>query len=140
MSGDFIDSNVFVYLFDETEPAKKASATDLLKRCLSQRSAVISFQVVQETLNVITRKLKVPVSIADAREFLDTVMAPLWRIMPSPKIYHRALDVEERYHYGFFDALILASALEGGCTRLYSEDLQDGQKIEQLVIENPFKD
>ena len=140
MSADFIDSNVFVYLFDETEPSKKTSAEKLLKRCLADRSGVISFQVVQETLSVIAQKLKVPVSTADARDFFNDVMAPLWRIMPSPNLYQRALDVKERYQYAFFDALILASALEGGCTRLYSEDLQDGQRIEHLVIENPFKD
>jgi len=140
MSADFIDSNVFVYVFDETESVKKSTAVSLLKRCLADRSAVISSQVVQETLNVITRKLKVPVSIADAGDFLDKVMAPLWRILPTREVYHRAIDIQGRYQYAFYDALILAAAVEGGCTRVYSEDFQDGQKIEQLVIENPFKD
>jgi predicted nucleic acid-binding protein len=50
-----------------------------------------------------------------------------------------ALNLAERYQYSYFDSLILASALEAGCQILYSEDLQDGQRIEnQLMIINPF--
>jgi len=69
---------------------------------------------------------------------MDAVLAPMWRIMPSRGLFHRALDIQARYRYGFYDALIIAAALEGGCTRLYSEDLHDGQQIEGLTIENPF--
>jgi predicted nucleic acid-binding protein len=54
------------------------------------------------------------------------------------RLYQRALDIQARYHFGFYDALIIAAALEAGCTRLYSEDLQHGQRIERLTIENPF--
>jgi predicted nucleic acid-binding protein len=54
------------------------------------------------------------------------------------RLYQRALDIQARYHYGFYGALIIAAALEAGCTRLYSEDLQHGQLIERLTIENPF--
>jgi predicted nucleic acid-binding protein len=63
---------------------------------------------------------------------------PLWRIMPTRALYERALDVQARYRYGLYDSLIIASALVAGCTRLYSEDLQHGQRIEGLTIENPF--
>jgi predicted nucleic acid-binding protein len=54
------------------------------------------------------------------------------------QLYQRALDIQARYRYGFYDALIIAAALEAGCIRLYSEDLQHGQRIERLTIENPF--
>lgn len=46
--------------------------------------------------------------------------------------------IRSRYHYGFYDSLIVAAALEAGCARLSTEDLQHGQKIEGLLIENPF--
>ena len=59
---------------------------------------------------------------------------------PSQGLYHRALDIQARYRYGFYDALIIAAALDAGCTRLYSEDLQHGQRIDGLIIENPFKE
>jgi predicted nucleic acid-binding protein len=59
--------------------------------------------------------------------------------MPTPALFERALEVQDRYGYAFYDALIVAAALEAGCTRLYSEDLQDGQRIGALTIENPFR-
>lgn len=138
MSVEFIDANVFVYLFDETAPAKRCTAEALVLSGLETGSACISFQVVQETLNVFTRKLKKPMASAEARRFLDTVLLPLWRVMPTPALYHRAIDVQARYRFGFYDSLIVAAALDAGCSVLYSEDLQHGQKVEGLTILNPF--
>ena len=137
MSGDFLDSNIFVYVFDETDARKSGIAHDLVRRAHADESAAISFQVVQETLNVITKKLKAPAE--DARAFLEHVLMPLWRVMPSPALYQSALDAQARLRFSFYDSLIVAAALEAGCTRLYSEDLQHGQKIGRLSIHNPFK-
>ena len=89
MSAEFIDSNIFIYLFDETDLAKSTIAQNLVLGALEHGSAVISFQVVQETLNVITRKLKKSASPADARNFFDDVLQPLWRIMPTPAMIIR---------------------------------------------------
>ncbi len=140
MSGvDFLDSNVFVYAVDNTSPAKQAVALRLLKQAHTHQSAVISFQVVQETLHVLRRKFRVVANPHDTHDFLRHVLAPLWRIQPSVALYARALDVQERYQFSFDDALIVAAALEAGCPRLLSEDLQDGQQIEGLTIENPFR-
>ena len=65
-------------------------------------------------------------------------MTPLWRVMPSPGLYRRGLELQERYSLGFDDALIVAAALEADCSRLWSEDLQDGLRIDRLTIRNPF--
>ncbi len=138
MSADFIDSNIFVYLFDETDSGKRHIAEELIHVGLVTGTANISFQVIQEILNVLTSKLKPPVSQEDARHFMDQTLIPLWRIMPSQRLYHRSLDIQVRYRYSFYDALIIAAALDAGCNRLYSEDLQHGQQIEDLTIENPF--
>ena len=59
--------------------------------------------------------------------------------MPTRALYQRALDLQTRYQFRFYDALIVAAALAAGCTRLYSEDLQHGQRIEGLTIVNPFR-
>jgi predicted nucleic acid-binding protein len=139
MSADFIDSNVFVYLFDETDSAKRARARELVQAAVGSASYLISFQVVQEVLNVITNKLKVPVKARDALSFFEQVLAPLWQVMPSHELYRRSLQVKERYGYGYYDSLILAAALEAGCGRVLSEDLQDGQNIEGLKVVNPFQ-
>ena len=64
---------------------------------------------------------------------------PLWRAMPNAALYRHAMDVKQRWGFSFCDALIVAAALESGCTRLLTEDLQDGQCIENLLIQNPLK-
>lgn len=139
MSGEFIDSNVFVYLFDETDERKRGTAERIVESALQTNGASISFQVVHETLNVITRKLPTPMTTEGAKRFMERVLAPLWRVSPSSALYNRALDIQDRYRYGFYDSLIVAAALDAGCSRLYSEDLHDGQRIEGLTIENPFR-
>ena len=73
---NFVDTNVFVYLFDETDPAKRSRAREIVRLSLT-RSWVVSYQVVQETLNVITRKLGTPVTADHARRFLNAVLLPL---------------------------------------------------------------
>ena len=139
MSTDFIDTNVFIYLFDEVDDRKRQIAETLIGKALETGHASISFQVVQETLNVITRKLATPVTPEDARRFLGRVLVPLWQIMPDTALYQRGLDIQARYHYDFYDALIIAAALDAGCSRLYSENLQHGQQFGGLTIENPFQ-
>ena len=140
MSGEFIDTNVFVYLFDETDDRKRIKAKEIVRAALETRSARISHQVVQETLNVVTRKLPTPMTVEKARQFLEQVLMPLWQIMPSPVLYRRGLEIQARYGFSFYDSLIVAAALESGCNRLFSEDMQHGQHVEGLTIENPFKD
>ena len=137
MNDDFMDSNILIYANSRSDPRKRAIARELVQLALDE-GGVISFQVVQETLNVLTRKLPSPVSLGDAGELLRGVLEPLWNVMPTPALYQRALDLQDRYGYSFYDSLIIAAALTAGCTRLYSEDLHDGQQIEGLTIVNPF--
>jgi predicted nucleic acid-binding protein len=74
-----------------------------------------------------------------AQTFLLRSLLPLWRVMPSAALYIRALNLQSRFSFSFYDSLIVAAALECSCTRLLTEDLQDGQQIDGLTIENPFK-
>jgi predicted nucleic acid-binding protein len=138
MIADFVDANVFIYLFDETDDRKRGISEKTLARALVEGSGVISYQVVQETLNVITTKLNVPASSSDAQRFLEKVLRPLWRIMPSENLFANAIAIQSRFRFAFYDALIIAAALEAGCSRLLTEDMQHGQRIEGLTIENPF--
>ena len=73
-----------------------------------------------------------------AKDLLQQVLVPLWRVSPSPALYDRALDLQERYCYGVYASLIIAAALDAGRTELYSEDLQHVQRIEGLTIKSPF--
>jgi predicted nucleic acid-binding protein len=134
----FLDTNLFIYQLEARDSRKAAVADAIIRRGIDTGNACISYQVVQECLNTVLRKAEVRLDVTSARAYLDHVLAPLLRVLASVHLYHRALDIQDRYHYGFYDALIIAAALEAGCTRLLTEDLQDGQKIDTLTIENPF--
>ncbi len=134
----FIDTNLFIYQLEASDERKSATADHIIRKGIEIRNACISFQVVQECLNTALRKAEIPLSTDEMKHYLDNVLAPLFRVPASLSLYHRALDVQARYRYGFYDSLIVAAALDAGCNRLYSEDLQDGQRIEGLTIENPF--
>ncbi len=77
-------------------------------------------------------------TVDDAGRFFEQILLPLWQVMPSATLYRRGLGIQGRYGFSFYDALIVTAALESGYIRLYSEDLQHGQRIESLTIENPF--
>jgi predicted nucleic acid-binding protein len=138
MNDSFIDSNVFIYLLDETGDPRRAMAETVVFNALAQGDSCISFQVVQETLSVYTQRAPRLVAPADAGHFFNQFLDPLWTVMPSAALYRRALSLQARYGYHFYDSLIIAAALEAGCRRLLTEDLQDGQTVEGLTIENPF--
>ena len=134
----FLDTNVLVCTFDQGEPLRRAQARELVERALTTRHGVISYQVVQEFMNVALRKFSVPLTLADCRHYLEQVLAPLWRISPTPALYRTALDVQEQSGYGFYDSLIVAAALEAGCGTLYSQDLQNSRVFGALTVVDPF--
>lgn len=134
----FIDTNVFIYRLERLDERKAAIAEEIIREGIETGNACISFQVVSETLNTVLRKAEIPLDSDSAREYLESVLAPLYRVPATINLYHRAIDVQARYGYGFYDSLIVAAALSEGCSRLYTEDLQNGQRIEGLTIVNPF--
>ena len=91
----FLDTNVFVYLFDETDDFKRERAERLVQRDLDNDSGCISYQVVQETMNVITGKLKA--TPEQARQKLDRILIPLWWVNPTQTLYQPGLDLQARY-------------------------------------------
>lgn len=136
--GDFFDSNIFVYLFDDVDHRKHEIALTLVRTAITNATAVISYQVVQETLNVVTHKLKPPVEHDVALRLMETTLQPMWRVMPSAELFKRGLRIRAQYALSFYDSLIVAAAQEANCKRLYSEDMQHGQTIGKLRIVNPF--
>lgn len=135
----FLDTNVLVYQLEGRDARKAAIARELIRTGIGRGNACISFQVVQECLNTAIRKAHLRLETEDMRRYLETVLAPLLKVQPSLRLYRASLDVRSRYRFAYYDALIVAAALDAGCTTLYSEDLQDGQRIEGLTIVNPFR-
>lgn len=134
----FLDTNLFVYSFDTRQPEKQKRALALIESALQSDLGIISTQVIQEFLNVATRKFSVPLGHADCIAYLKTVLLPLCEVYPDPGLYEASLEIRKETGYSFYDSLILAGALHGGCEVIYSEDLQDGQEIRGLRIQNPF--
>ncbi len=128
----FFDTSVLIYLL--SSESKKA---DRMEALLAD-SGVISVQVLNEFTNVASRKFDM--SLADIREFLDTVRNVCRTEPVTVEDHDRALEVKERYKFAFYDSVIAASALRADCRILYSEDLQHGQIIERkLKVINPFQ-
>jgi predicted nucleic acid-binding protein len=134
----FLDTNLFVYTFDGTAPAKAKKSAQLIRRAADTGEGIISYQVVQEFFNVAFRRFAQPMSMAEAEQYLITVLRPLLAVHSSPAIYFAALRIAEKHRISWYDSLIVAAAVEGQCERLYSEDFQHGRNIEGVRIENPF--
>ena len=135
----FIDTNIFVYSFDDNQPIKKERALALIQEALETGAGIISTQVIQEFLNVASQKFAVPMKIEDAREYLRLVMNPLCQVYPDLALYESCLGLQAQTGYLFYDAMIIAAAIRGGCDILYSEDLQDGHEMRGVKIVNPYR-
>ena len=135
----FIDTNIFVYSFDHRQPEKQQRARALILGALETGSGIISTQVIQEFLNVATLKFATPLTIEDSKTYLRQVLNPLCQVYPNLLLYETCLDIQAETKYSFYDSLILAAAIQGGCDTLYSEDLQDGQQVRKLRIVNPCR-
>jgi predicted nucleic acid-binding protein len=135
----FLDTNVFIHQLDTSDARKHTIAERLVRDALESERACISYQVVQECLNTVLRKAEVALDAQGARAYLDAVLLPLMNVGASAALYQRALDIQLRWRFGFYDSLIVASALAAGCDMLLTEGLQHGQVIETLTISNPFK-
>jgi predicted nucleic acid-binding protein len=134
----FLDTNIFVYSFGASQPDKKERALALIGDALHSGLGVISTQVIQEFLNVATRKFTVPLKAEDGKMYIKMVLGPLCKVYPDPALFEASLELQQNTGYSFYDALILAGALRGGCEILYTEDLQAEQHINGLRIVNPF--
>ncbi len=131
----FFDSNVLVYRFDYSVPAKQAVAKQLVDSAFEAGNAMLSTQCLQEFYHVATRKFRMP--SADAMGFARAY-AKAKVVTVSPDVVFLAMERHATGNFSFWDALIVESALAGGARVLYSEDMHDGLQIGPLTIRNPF--
>jgi len=131
---------VFVYQFDHRDPRKQQIADRLIREGLVRRTAIISFQVVQELYNAMYRRFPSVMTLQDSQQYLATVLHRLLAVPSSVGLYSEALRIRDGYQLSWYDSLIVAAALEAKCETLYTEDLQNGQRFGDLVIRNPFEE
>ena len=127
-----LDTNVILYLLSgDTTKANRVEA-------LLAQGGTISVQVLNEAMNVMTKKLKMGLD-----EACDVLAGVRYACEVQPvtiETHDQALDIMRRYGFSIYDSGIVATAAGAGCTTLYSEDLQDGQRVGPgLTITNPFK-
>ena len=132
----FIDSNILIYAHDVDAKAKHEAAKRVLRELWGERRGVLSLQVLQEFYVNVTRKIKHPISKASARLIVSNYF--IWCVETTPTEVSAAFRIEDEHRIGFWDALIIASALKSGATRILSEDLNAGQTIAGIRIENPL--
>jgi predicted nucleic acid-binding protein len=136
MSGKvFLDSNILVYAQDVGSPEKQKRSRELITRLAESGDGVISTQVMQEFFVSVTRKLAVPPLAAKAVLKTFTVFEI---VTAGPELIDEAIDCAVLNAISFWDALILAAAASAGCGILYTEDLNHGQIIMGVKVQNPM--
>lgn len=143
----FLDTNIFIYAL--TEPKEKNKKADLPKRIVAlklltklfnENNIVVSVQVLNELHFNMIGKFKLDDELV-TQTIEENVFAVASVENLTVQIYAKAFQVRQKYNVSYWDSLVVASALESGCTTLYSEDMHDNLVIENsLTVINPFKD
>ena len=134
----FLDTNILVYSFDPVEPRKASLAEDLVTRAVTSGLGTISYQVVQEFINVSLRQFGAAMTVTELELYFFKILLPMMRVPSSTELFLEALRLQTAGRIGWCDSLIVAAAMRSGCKILYSEDLQHGRRFGDLVIQNPF--
>jgi predicted nucleic acid-binding protein len=139
MNGNyFIDTNVLIYSLDPASAPKQQRARALVTDGSTSKLGIVSFQVVQEFVNVALKKFQTVGTPGDIAAFLQGVLFPMMAVPSSPWLFRDALRLGEENQIAWFDSLIVAAAIQSRCKILYSEDLEDGRRFGDVVVENPF--
>jgi predicted nucleic acid-binding protein len=132
----FLDANVLVYAFDSRYPEKQKIAAAVLAEAVV-REITVSVQVLSEFSNVMLHRRRPAAKPEHIRRFLES-FGSLTVIAPDFAMIHRALDAHREYGVHFYDGMIVAAAERGGCTQLWSEDFNHGQRYFGIEVINPF--
>lgn len=131
----FLDANILIYAQDQDSPDKQRRSREVIAALADSGAGVISTQVLQEYYVTVTRKLGVaPLA---AKSVLQTFKI-FEMVQASPDLIDDAIDCSVLNRVSFWDALIIAAAASSGCAIVYSEDLNPGQTIQGVRIENPL--
>lgn len=134
----FVDTNILVYAKDLGAGEKQARAGEWMALTWQSGRGRLSVQVLQEFYVTLTRKLRPGLTPEEARAEVRALL-PWQPIAVGPGIMESAWGAQERFQLSWWDALIVAAAHAGRCRYLLTEDLQDGQDLDGLVVVNPFR-
>jgi len=135
-ASEFLDTNVLVYAYDSSDARKREIAQSLLRQALAGNMA-ISTQVLTEFSAALLHNVS-PAVTPETLVDLLAALAPIRLIAIDGDIVRRAVEVRAKYRVHFYDCMILATAERGGCNKVWSEDLNSGQKYFGVMVRNPF--
>ena len=134
----FVDTNVLVYLFDAAEPKKRSVARQRLDLERQRRELVVSTQVLQELYVCLTRG-KHPIASTEVALRAVTEAATLTVVQVDTALLLEAITLSQEHQLSLWDALILRAAAAAGCATMLTEDLNPGQVVDGVRIDNPFR-
>ncbi len=132
----FIDTNVLIYAHDIDAGAKHQVAKAVLQKLWNEKTGLLSAQVLQEFYVNVTGKILTPLSKDLARRVVSSYS--IWCMETTPTEILSAFRIEDESGIGFWDALIVSAASKSDARRILSEDLNAGQRVAGILIENPF--
>ena len=133
----FIDTNILIYAHDLDAGPKHDLAISITEKIWEDKTGIISTQVIQEFYVNVTRKIPNPITPVLARGIILSYFS--WHVEAiEPHTILLASEIEERYVLSFWDSLIIATASQSNAEKILTEDLNHGQVIEGVLIENPF--
>ena len=133
----FVDTNILIYAHDMDAGAKHDVAISLIEKIWEEKTGIISTQVIQEFYVNVTRKIPNPITPVLARGLILNYFS--WHLEAiEPHTILLASEIEERYVLSFWDSLIIAAASQSNAGKILTEDMNHGQIIEGVLIENPF--
>jgi predicted nucleic acid-binding protein len=133
----FVDTNVLVYAEDRDAGRKHEQARAVVVELWNDRSGVVSVQVLQELFVTLTRKVKRTLSPVKALDIVREYLS--WQVVDNTGgLLLDAIALQQKSSISFWDALVVQAGVASGCERLYSEDLNAGQRFGEMVIVNPF--
>lgn len=134
----FLDTNIIIYAFDISAGLKHEKAKNIIIDLWNSGLGIVSTQVLQEFFVNVTEKINNPLDAKTAVEIVNDFLK--WDVVINDgDVILGAIDIHLRYKLSFWDSMILFAASYAGASRLYSEDLSDGQIVEGVEINNPFK-
>jgi predicted nucleic acid-binding protein len=133
----FLDTNILVYAYDVSSGSKHDVARNIVADLWNFRTGVLSIQALQELFVTVTKKIPKPLDVKTTRDIVRDFL--LWEVVDNDgELMMAAMDVQMKYHYAFWDSLIIAAAIKSGASILMTEDLNNGRIIEGVLIKNPF--
>ena len=134
---EFVDTNILVYAHDQSAGEKHLTALDLVNRLWESRQGCLSVQILQEFYVTVTQKVSRPIKPEAGAEIIRDLT--FWRVhTPAAEDVLGAIDLQRHYQISFWDAMVIHSANCLGCKIIWSEDLNNGQMYNDLMVKNPF--